>query len=135
MDPIEEEEKLPELYSKSSIMIISLITSTVFGAILYSINLHRVNQRRYIFQTMVGAVIYQVLGARFSASISTSYELLVYMGLNFVGGTLILGLWDMQIGRNSAYRPRNTLSVFLIILILLLILMGLNYLGVTNLPE
>ena len=134
MDPIEEEDKLPELYSKSSIMIISVITSTVFGAILYSINLYRVNKRQYILFTMAGAILYQLLGARLAAGIATSQEFLVYMGLNFVGGTLILGLWDLQIGR-IPHRPRNTLGVFLIILIILLILMGLNYLGVNNLPE
>jgi len=135
MDPVEEEEKLPELYSKSSIMIITLITLTAFGAILYSINLYRVNQRRFIFPTMLGAVLYQILGARFSGGLSLRNEIWSNMVLNFIGGMLILGLWDMQIGRNTRYRPRNTLSVFLIILILLLIQVGLTYIGVTNLPE
>ncbi|MCB9270473.1 MAG: hypothetical protein H6561_13060 [Lewinellaceae bacterium] len=135
MDPVEEEEKLPELYSRSSIVIISLITSTVVGAILYAINLNRLNRRKYIFPTILGAILYQVLGARLSSNLSTNYEFVVYMGLNFTGAMLILGLWDMQIGRQINYRPRNTMNVFVIILVLVLILFGLNRLGVTSLPE
>lgn len=133
MDSHEEHEPLPVLYSKSSIMIISIMTSTVFGAILYAINLYRIDRRKYIFPTVLGAIIYQLLGARFAGSISIDYEFLVYIGLNFIGGLLILGLWDLQIGKATLYQPRNTLSVFLVILIILLILMGLNYLGLAKL--
>lgn len=123
-----QEETVPELYSKTLILLFSILFSTIFSAVLLMLNLKSLGKARASIQVLLFAVLYLI---------ATAVVLQVFKlppNLTFIAnvlGAAILNeyFWNKLIGRDLEYRKKNwvkpALVSVLIALSLFVLLVGL----------
>jgi len=103
---ITEDPSAPELYSKKSILVFSIMFSTIFGAVLLMSNLNAVNNQKAKIGVLSFAVIYTGL----IIMVVNQFEIKTNIGLplNIIGGFLLTGpFWNNEIGRDFLHRKKK----------------------------
>jgi len=99
------DDKIEVYYSKSAIVGFSIFIATLFGAVLFAINVRK-NKTHAVIVTLFG-VAYMVLISYVVTLPPEKIPFLSYL-LNAVGGFILTGIfWPMYIGKNVKYRSRE----------------------------
>ncbi len=129
-DPnIVEDFKAPRLYSRYAIRFFAIIFSTLFGGILLSINLNRLNRKEGIFYVIGFSFLYSLLVYQ-ATTLSPENATTITLVLNLIGSMVLEEFfWKKYIGKNFKFRRQPISGALLIgfgvsILIGLLLLSG-----------
>jgi hypothetical protein len=108
MDP-----SIPTLYSKTAIILLCGVFNTLFGMVLYMINLHRLNKKPEMLIALLLGIFYTIFIMVLAALFLRSGLFIIV--LNLVGGLILAeGLWNTQIGKEFKFNKRNYLIPFVI---------------------
>jgi len=101
---------LPELYTKNTIVLISCIFSTFFGAILLSSNLkYTENYSKWLIVLLVGFGFSIIL---FLALIMFGLKLYLLVGINILGSKILTEhFWNKYIGIDFKHRSKKIIFI------------------------
>jgi hypothetical protein len=121
-----ENEK--KFYSKTAIVLFSLIGSTILGTLLYSANLKIIGKNKYVPVLLILSLIYTIGGMYLfkSLGVPTYY---IFVPLHLIGSlAIIFPLWNKQIGRGRNYEKRKSATTIAIVLAIIGLLVLVNIL-------
>ena len=113
----ESQNELPELYSKTLILVFAILFSVIFAAALLVINLRNLDKKRAAVYVMLFSLGYLILTAVLLQllSISPSYSFI----FNVVGAAILNEFfWNKYIGREREYRKKSWIKPVLISLLI-----------------
>lgn len=100
---IVDDEAAPKLFSQMAINGFSIFFSTLFGAILFAINMYRVGKKDKIYIIILLAVAYTILEGWLVTMQPQSTMLPLFF--NLIGGLLLNTVaWNKFIGKSTQYR-------------------------------
>lgn len=119
-------EEVKKIYSKTAIVLFSLIGSTILGTLLYTTNLKVIGKNKNIPLLLILSLIYTVGGMYLFKSFGIpSYY--VFFPLHFAGSfVIIFPLWNKQIGSDKNYEKRKSATTLAIVLTIIGLLVLLN---------
>jgi hypothetical protein len=98
-----DEIMTPVLYSKSAIRLFSILFSTLFGGILLSINLSRINKRKEILYVISFTLLFSY-ATGFLATYFPDYITYIALFMNLLGLFILEGFfWKRMIGNELKY--------------------------------
>ena len=98
-----EYKDLPVLFSKTAIRLFSILFSTLFGGILLSINLYRLNKRKEIFFVISFSLLFSY-GIGLLVTYFPEYSTAIALSMNLLGLIILEGLfWNRMIGNELKY--------------------------------
>ena len=119
-DFVERQEDLPELFSKSLILIFAILFSVLFAAVLLVINLRRLGKKTESLWVLLFAFGYLVLIALILQS--TGLEPSWTFVANVLGAAILNEFfWNRFIGKDFEYRRRGWIKPILIALLIAMI--------------
>lgn len=102
---IVDDPAAPELYSQMAINGFSIFFSTLFGAILFAINMHRVGKGDKIYIVMLFALTFTIFEG-WLVTMQPQITSLPFI-FNIIGGVLLNTVfWNKYIGKNTQHRRR-----------------------------
>ncbi|WP_051205312.1 hypothetical protein [Salinimicrobium xinjiangense] len=121
------EQRLPELYSKSLILIFAILFSTIFAAALLIVNLRTLGKIKEAGWVLLFAIAYIIATALVMQGFSLSPSMTIVA--NVLGAAILNEFfWNKYIGSDFAYKKKSwikpTLISIGIALIFFLLLMG-----------
>lgn len=115
-----------KIYSKTAIVLFSLLGSTVLGTILYAINLKVVERKKYIWPNILVALVYSIVGMELFKLLGIP-SFYVYVPLHLVGSLmLVFPIWNWQIGNIENLEKRKAVVTLAIVLLVIASLIVLN---------
>jgi len=103
---IVDDINVPQLYSRQVINVFSIIFSVLFGGILLSINLKKVNNKKAILAVLIFSVAYMGLLIFIQELISVNTTVLT-VGFNALGAIVLYNFfWRKYIGQEFKYRTK-----------------------------
>ena len=119
-------EEIKKIYSKTSIVLFSLIGSTILGTLLYTSNLKEIGKKKHIPVLLILSLIYTIGGMYFFKILGIS-SYYVFLPLNLAGSfVIIFPLWNKQIGSDKNYEKRKSATTLAIVLTIIVLLVLLN---------
>lgn len=118
-----EAPSVPVLYSKEAILLCSIFATTLFGGIVFALNLIKIKKEQLAFYTIIGSFIYFVLSIFISILllkssiffILKSFAMYSFLGLDVLGGLLLSRtLWNKYIGKDIVYKQKSILVPIII---------------------
>ena len=98
-----EYKDLPVLFSKRAIRLFSILFSTLFGGILLSINLSRLNKKKEIFFVISFSLLFSY-GIGLLVTYFPEYSTVIALSMNLLGLIILEGLfWNRMIGNEIKY--------------------------------
>jgi hypothetical protein len=118
---LDAESDHPKVYSKFSIILMSILGSTFFASILYSINLGKIGEKKHIAGTIISGVISTTVGGALIKNYGI-HSVWLYFLIHGIGGYILTGpFWKYHFEE----KDYKTKFAWLPILIMLLIIVGL----------
>jgi len=114
-DPdIVDDVKAPVLYSRFSVRLFAILFSTLFGGILISINLKRLEKRREILFVLGFSLLYSYL-VFYASTIYPRNATTITLIMNLVGSLLLEEIfWKRYIGKHFKFRKQSIGGALLI---------------------
>lgn len=121
------EPKLPQLYSKTLILVFAILFSTIFAAVLLMVNLRTLGKRKEAIWVLLFSIIYLFATALILQAFSLSPSMTFIA--NVIGAAILNEFfWNKFIGRDVAYQKKSWIKPALIsvgiALLLFFLLMG-----------
>ncbi len=124
VDQLQNQTKLPHLYSPTAILGFTIIFSVLFGGILMFLNLRKLNKKAIAITVLFISVGFMILGG-VVAQLSNMNQWLV-MPVNIVGGIVLIEyFWKKHIGHITKFNRKSILKPAIISIVFVL---GLTYL-------
>lgn len=103
---IVKDPNVPQLYSRQTLNVFSILFSVLFGGILLAINLKTVGNKKAILPVLIYSVAYTIL-AVYIANMVQLDRTIVVLVLNLVGANLLYNyFWGKYIGKTFQYRTK-----------------------------
>ncbi|MGB8704817.1 MAG: hypothetical protein WCD31_07295 [Gillisia sp.] len=121
-----EEQPLPELYSKYVIIGFSVFFSTIFGAVLLMSNLKRVNEPKGRKAVLFFGIGYMLLSGVIVSLLMNNIAII----LNVVGAAILNEyFWNKYIGKETDFEKRSWGRAFgiSVLVVIPFVLLALNY--------
>lgn len=124
---LQQEEEIPELYSKTLILVFAVFFSTIFAAALLILNLRSLRKTKEANLVLLFAIGYLLATAIAIETLNLDPSLTLIA--NVIGAAILNEFfWNKYIGSNVEFTPKSwvkptSISV-LIIMIFLLLMMG-----------
>ena len=119
----QEKQNIPVFYSKRAIRFLSIFLSTLFGGILLSINLYRIDKKREILYVLSFSLLF-TYGIGVLATFYPDYISFIALFMNLLGMIILEEIfWKRLIGNDLKYRKQPVwlaLGIGLVIAALLL---------------
>lgn len=115
------QEDLPALYSKTLILIVAILFSTIFAAALLMYNLNRIGQKKAMWWVLIFAVSFLIL----TGVVIQVFKLDPGMTLiaNVIGAAVLNEFfWNRFIGRDTEFEKKSWIKPILISLLIAMVL-------------
>lgn len=108
MEILEEMKDKPILFSKRGLLLISILYTPLFGALVYVSNLQEIEKRNFIAPTIITMMIVNwVIFVQIMPKISFP-PYITWPIVNGIGGSLIIGpFWDHHIKNKTEYEEKK----------------------------
>ena len=115
---IEElKEERPTLYTKTTIIIFSILLSTFFGGIIYTQNLRETGNRKQIAPVLMFCIIWNVIFFKLVQNFTSNF-LLTFILANFFGGLILSTLfWKYHFGELDSIVKRPWIPLIVVLLV------------------
>ncbi len=115
MDPnITNDPEAPRLYSRFAIRFFTILFSTLFGAVLLSINLYRLDKQRQIIPLLGFALLYSYLTYYVMNTVQLDPTVMALI-FNLTGSLILEEMfWKRNIGRDFRFRRQSLWHALLI---------------------
>lgn len=116
-----QEEKLPELYSKTLILVFAVLFSTIFAAVLLIMNLRRLGKKKEGMWVLLFSIAYMIATATLLAAlnIDAGYSLIA----NVIGAAILNEyFWNKYIDSDLEFKKKAWMQPILIALAIVLTL-------------
>lgn len=118
----EENADLITLYSEKTIWLFSTIFGVIFGAVLLSINLYRLNKKTEIIAVSLFGILFPIIQFYFLEYFTIELTLLNTLISNAVGATVLQFIfWQKYIQNNKIIYRKEGLTPLLILIIAIFI--------------
>jgi hypothetical protein len=115
-----------KLFTKTTILIFSIVGTTFFGALLFSDNLKQVGKSKLIASTIIFSIIWSVAFNKLIANIPVPFLSIVVT--NLIGGLILIGpIWNHHIGKEVEYKTRSAWGPILSFIVLTGAILGMFY--------
>jgi len=106
-----------KLFTKTSILVFSIIGSTLFGALLFSDNLKQVDKKKYIPAIILFGLLWNILILKLLKPLAIPY--LPFTLANLSGGLLLIGpIWKNYLNEETTFLSRKIWGPLLSLLVL-----------------
>lgn len=110
---------IPKLYSKTAILIFSILLSTFFGSLLFAENLKETEKKKDIFKVILFSIIWNALLMNLNKRIIIN-GFLLYGVVNVLGGLiLIFPFWNFYLKDFVEFQRRKVWGPIIIFIVVL----------------
>ncbi len=111
---------LPLLYSKEAILICTLLSSVLFGGILFSLNLKALKRDKFIYPIMVFAIVFMMCDFVLMEMFWRPFSLILGILFNLLGGLMLYKVfWTRYIGDSVQYQSKSIVKILIIYTIII----------------
>lgn len=128
MDPnVTSDPDAPRLYSRFAIRFFTILFSTLFGAVLLSINLYRLEKRTAIVPLLGFALVYTYLSYYLMNQVELDSTTMALV-FNLIGSLVLEEMfWKRNIGKHFRFRRQSLWQALLVAaLLFIFVLLGLG---------
>lgn len=124
---LQQEEEMPELYSKTLILVFAILFSTIFAAALLMLNLRSLGKIKEANLVLLFAIVYFLATAIAMETLKLDPSLTLIA--NVIGAAILNEFfWNKFIGREVEFTPKSwikpTVISGIIVMVFLLLMMG-----------
>lgn len=117
----------PNIFSKTSVFIFSILGSTFFGALVYSSNLQTLDKRKFILPTIAFSLVWNIAFQFLLRGLEL--PIISYLLINTIGGLILIKpFWNYHFKDLEEYSSRKIWGPTIALILPISILLALHFL-------